>query len=318
MRRFARPVALSLAMLAAPACAAPDPEPVLISGGAYQLDRQPDGNTIVFENAEGLTVVDTGRHPAHQAKILDHARARGKPIVAIVNTHWHLDHSGGNAELRAVFPNAKLYTATAVQGALDGFLARSLASAKARYADPKLSDADKALVRLGIDAIENRRDLLPDMPVAGDVRLGTLELHLAPFAATQGDVWLFDPASGTLVAGDLVVIPAPFFDTGCAKGWKDALEKIARVPFTRLIPGHGPELDRAGFLAYRAAFDAFVDCAAGTAPKAECVAGWQRDAARFLPSEQDRETARALLDYYVDRVLHVPAKQRELCSGPPS
>src|SRR6188768_3665348 len=108
-----------------PLLLAATPAPKLIPG-QFALDRNPDGNTIVFEDARGLVVVDSGRHKEHQAAILDYAKARGKPIVAIVNTHWHLDHSGGNQELRAAFPDARIYTSNAVAGALDGFLARSL------------------------------------------------------------------------------------------------------------------------------------------------------------------------------------------------
>jgi glyoxylase-like metal-dependent hydrolase (beta-lactamase superfamily II) len=46
--------------------------------------------------------VDTGRHAGVQA-IADFAANAKKP-EAIVNTHWHLDHVGGNAVLRDRFP----------------------------------------------------------------------------------------------------------------------------------------------------------------------------------------------------------------------
>src|SRR6185295_18192783 len=82
----------------APASSPYDPEPVVIAG-AFPSDRGPDGNTVIFQAPRGLVVVDTGRHPAHQDKLIAHARKLGAPIAAIVNTHWHLDHSGGNAAL---------------------------------------------------------------------------------------------------------------------------------------------------------------------------------------------------------------------------
>src|SRR3954468_19428504 len=72
--------------------------------GSFEPGRQPDGNSVFLEAPDGLILVDTGRHPAHQERLLAYAKARGRPIAAIVNTHWHLDHTGGNAEIRAAYP----------------------------------------------------------------------------------------------------------------------------------------------------------------------------------------------------------------------
>jgi glyoxylase-like metal-dependent hydrolase (beta-lactamase superfamily II) len=293
--------------------ASPDPAPEIIPGG---IDRQePDGNTIIFEQDGGLVVVDTGRHRDHQARILAVAEARGKPVTAIVNTHWHLDHSGGNQEIRAAFPGARLYTSNAVHGALDGFIAKSAERARVRFAEPGTSQAEKDSIALFLEALDHKQDLIPDMPVTGDMKLGRLELHLAPFAATEGDTWLYDPASGTLVAGDLVVLPVPFFDTACATGWRSALDRLAAQRFDRLVPGHGPVLTRAQFETWRMAFGNLVDCATGDAAKQACIAGWERDAAPFLAREQDRKYAGNAIDYYIDRVLRVRDKQKELCGA---
>jgi len=315
MRRLLVPLC---ALLLAGGAWAGKPSPTLIPG-AFPTDRQPDGNTIIFEDRRGLIVVDTGRHKEHQQAILDLARARHKPIVAIVNTHWHLDHSGGNQELRAVYPRAKLYTSEAVYGALDHFLARSLEQARKMLADPALSEADKAEIRLGYDAILDRRDLIPDMPVTGTTRLPYaghyLELRLAPRAATEGDVWVYDPRAHIVAAGDLVVLPLPFFDTACGEGWRHALAAIDRTDFDVLYPGHGPALSHPSLSLYRWAFDRLLDCAKGADAKQVCAEGWVRDAGPLLTSEQDRARSRQYLEYYIDKVLRDPKVQAEYC-GP--
>jgi glyoxylase-like metal-dependent hydrolase (beta-lactamase superfamily II) len=59
-------------------------------------DREPDGNSVIFAVAPGLVVFDTGRHEWHRNAILALADTKKKPIVAIVNIHWHLDHVSGN------------------------------------------------------------------------------------------------------------------------------------------------------------------------------------------------------------------------------
>src|ERR1044072_5917006 len=78
--------------------------------------KDPAGNSIFLDAPPGLILVDTGRHPEHSAALLAYARERGRPIAAIFNTHWHLDHSTGNGEIRAAFPNAPLYASNAIEG----------------------------------------------------------------------------------------------------------------------------------------------------------------------------------------------------------
>lgn len=317
-RKKALLLAVVSAMLApaAAAAGAMPAQPHLIPG-SFTQERQPDGNSIIFEDANGLVVVDTGRHRDHQDKILAYASKRDKPIRIIVNTHWHLDHSGGNAELRAVYPEARLYASRAVEAALDAFLARGLERGRARLADPAAPDAEKAETRLNVEAVEDRKNLLPDVVVAGPTEIDLLDrkllLHLAPRAATEGDIWIYDPATATLVAGDLVVVPAPFFDTACPEGWSRALAEIAAVPFETLVPGHGRAMSRPEFAIYRTAFDNLVACAASDAAGQACIDGWQRDAAAFLVTEQDRRDAQMLLDYYFGEILRSAEKKAEHC-----
>jgi len=308
-------LALALGLTAAPAQA-----PYTFIEGKLPEDVQPDGNSILFEGPKDILVIDTGRHPEHTDKIIAIAKARNKPITAIVNTHWHLDHSTGNARIRAAYPGAKLYTSTAVEGALKGFLIRNVDKAKARLADPALPEAQKQDTRLYLNAINDPANLIPDHPVkaAMSVEVGKreLRLHLAKHAATEGDVWVHDPASKTVFVGDLVVVPLPFFDTGCSQGWREALADIDQLDFQTLVPGHGLPMDHAAFSSYRHAFDAFTVCAEGTQPTASCVATWMQQGASFVAMNPDPKGTEAALTYYVNQVLRVPAKRIEYCGKP--
>ncbi|MYM31188.1 MBL fold metallo-hydrolase [Duganella sp. CY15W] len=278
---------------------------------------QPDGNSIVLEGPEELLVIDTGRHPAHTDQIIAVAKAKNKPITAIINTHWHLDHTTGNARIRAAYSSARLYASTAVAGALKGFLAKNIEQAKALLDDPSVPEERKADARLYLEAINDPANLIPDQPVKGpmSIQLGAreLRLHLAKYAATEGDVWIHDPANKTVFTGDLVVVPLPFFDTGCAEGWRQALAEIDQLDFHTLVPGHGLPMDHAAFSNYRQAFDAFTACAESTAGTASCVAIWRQQGAAFAAMHPDPKYVDAALTYYVDQVLRVPAKRSEYC-----
>ncbi len=304
---------LALGLAAAPAVQAP----YTFIEGKVPKEAQPDGNSIVFEGPHDMLVIDTGRHPEHTDKIIAVARARNKPITAIVNTHWHLDHATGNARIRAAYPGARLYTSTAVEGALKGFLIRNVDKANARLADPAVPEASKIGTRLYLNTINDPANLIPDQPVKGlmSIKVGERELtlHLASYAATEGDVWVHDPASKTVFVGDLVVAPLPFFDTGCADGWRRALAEIDQLDFQTLVPGHGLPMDRATFSSYRRAFDAFTVCAEGSQPTASCVATWMQAGAAFVAQHPDPKYSETAVAYYVDQVLRVPAKRAEYC-----
>jgi glyoxylase-like metal-dependent hydrolase (beta-lactamase superfamily II) len=285
--------------------------------GAVPLDLSPDSNSIVINAPQGLIVVDTGRYPAHSQLILDYAKARGRPIVAIVNTHWHMDHTTGNADIRAVYPNAEVYQSNAVNGALKTFLANGVKGAEERLKDPQTPNNRIPEIHRFLDRMAHPDSIRPTRPVTGGGRMRLadrpLDVHLSKFAATEGDVWLYDPKSKVAVVGDLVVDIVPFMDTACPDGWSKALAEVAKVPFTRLIPGHGPVMTRADFSAWRTAYDNFVKCGHSTADKKECVDGWSRDAAKFIDTAH-KDYVRDAADYYLTtRLRSSPEERQKFC-----
>jgi glyoxylase-like metal-dependent hydrolase (beta-lactamase superfamily II) len=274
--------------------------------GAMPPNRGPDGNTVVLEAPDGLIVIDTGRHAWQSDAILAFAKAEQKPIAAIVNTHWHLDHSSGNERIKAVYPGARLYTTKAVDRALapGGFLAKNLESARSRLDDPEVGATQKEEIGIFVRTMDERDGLRPDIPVersgAHEIAGRRLDLHVTEGAVTDADVWLNDPASGVVIVGDLVTLPAPFFETACPDRWRAALDDVWATPFRTAIPGHGEPMNRARFDAYRGAFNAFMDCVEGETPAAPCAADWQRAVAPLLgDDERMRAMALEYAQYYV-------------------
>jgi glyoxylase-like metal-dependent hydrolase (beta-lactamase superfamily II) len=313
---------LALAGVAAFASAQPVArQPFHLIPGSVVPNRGPDGNSVFLDAPDGLILIDTGRHPEHRDRLLAYARARERPIAAIVNTHWHLDHTTGNAELRAAYPRAEVHASEAIERALTGFFVRSRADTQRALDAGQVPENRRAEIARGFAAMDNPAALRATRPVtaSGELRIAgrRLRVNLARFAATEGDVWLYDPATRVAIVGDLVVGPVPFMDTACAEGWRRALAEIEATPFTTLIPGHGAPMTRADFTAWRAAFNAFVDCGQSDRPRADCVAGWRRDAARFVPAGLEA-TVDSLAGYYIDSRLRSSASERaRFCEGGP-
>jgi glyoxylase-like metal-dependent hydrolase (beta-lactamase superfamily II) len=312
---------LCLAVLAgAPAShAAPvaiDPD-VLVERDTFDPGEQPDGNSVLFLGPRGTVVFDTGRHARHTQAVADAAAARRAPIVAVVNSHWHLDHLGGNAWLRMHAPGVRVYASEAVAPALAGWLANSRREMQAMLdapADARPDAATEAMLRIDIALIDTGPALLPDVVVGAartlDANGRVLLLgHEGP-AATAADLWIYDPQAKVLATGDLVTLPAPFLDTACAPGWRAALAHLDAVPFVTLVPGHGAPMSRPAFTRWRRAFEDLLDCAAGTSPTSTCAANWVQALGPLLAADQ-HEKAQRMTTYYLDAHLRAAPGARD-------
>jgi glyoxylase-like metal-dependent hydrolase (beta-lactamase superfamily II) len=295
------------------------PDIYLIPGEAA-ANRQPDGNTVVIAAPQGLIVFDTGRHPDHSQAILDFARAQARPIAAIVNSHWHLDHVGGNPRLRAEFPDLRVFASSAIDAARAGFLADYRAQLLTEIGHSAKNPEEQQSLRAEVALIDAGTALGPTDVIDKSVRLSIagrpLQLNLETRAVTAGDVWVFDPKTRVLLAGDLVTLPAPFFESACPARWRDSLTSLDKAPFTWLVPGHGAPMQRQQFEIYRQAFSRLLECAAGNAAKADCIDGWINDAAPLVPSSKDVSYARTLIGYYLDNYLRNTSERiRRFCTA---
>ncbi len=305
--------------------AAPQPAKVApgvwLVPGAILPDRQPDANTVVFAAPDGLIVVDTGRHSWHSDAILSLARAQRQGVIAIVNTHWHLDHVSGNPALRKAYPGLRVYASSAIDGALAGFFPASAKESAGYLDDPQVPQATRDDIRGDLQTMANGAALKPDevIAAAGNRTLGgrTLRLNLAPDAATAGDVWIVDEQSGVVALGDLVTLPAPFLDTACPEGWQEALQLVAATPFETAIPGHGAPMTRADFQLYRDAFDAFIACSNTARTADDCASGWSGSISSLLGKDpRERQRAQGMAEYYVG-MLRANGGRSKYCTTNP-
>ena len=289
--------------------------------GEFVPNQQPDGNSLVFRTPTGLVVVDSGRHAAHTQRILDYAHQANLPIKAIINSHWHLDHIGGNPRIRAAYPEVQIFASAAIDDAMHGFLADYRKQLEDAIAQAK--DASKAQPwRDEIAIIDAGHALYPDLIIdkTQTRRIADRDfvLHLESHAVTAGDVWVFEPQTHVLAAGDLVTLPVPFLDTACPAHWKIALDDLAHADFKTLVPGHGAPMSRAQFETYRKAYDNLYTCAASSKDKNICIDGWLANAKPLL-GDTDPHFVKSLVDYYVDNSLRAPrAKLDKLCGAAPA
>jgi cyclase len=209
-----------------------------LSDRLYLIRGHPGGNVLVWNHENGALLVD-----AQSASVADSLervlRGIGVDTVRIiVNTHYHEDHIGGNAEI--------------------GRGAVIVAHRNVRLR----AVVDTTIDELGWHREPAAPDDLPSLELHGDAtyRLGdaTAEFILLDPAHTDGDLAVVFPEENVIHTGDVVEVGAyPFIDWwggGSLDGTIDAVQALLQVgtASTRYVPGHGSVVDGDYLRRYRA------------------------------------------------------------------
>lgn len=251
-RRLMRALPVTLIMLVAlcsatagPASAAPAndyalmPKPVadgiqVFEGRTENFSRENGGNIVntgFIRGRDGVIVIDTGPSRAYGEQQRDAIRrATGLPIAQVFVTHAHPDHFLGDQAYAAEAISALPATRTTIAA-----IGESLSNNLFRLVGDWM---------LGTEVRTPARDAS-----AGAVTIAGRRLRLIAAAGhTDADLMVFDEATKTLFAGDLVFFErAPTTPNADVARWLATLDEIDRLEFTTLVPGHGPVLhDHAG------------------------------------------------------------------------
>lgn len=190
------------------------------------------GNAAVLRTESGAVVVDTLTFRMQGERVRELAeRLAGGPVQAIVNTHYHAEHTHGNP----AFPAGTRVVAT--ERTLD-----------------HLRERDDAYWR------GEAARLLPGETFATrhEMRIGgkTIRSFHPGRGHTDGDLVTLFVEDRVLVAGDLLFGGRyPRIDLeggGSVREWGSTLERVMDLEFDRVIPGHGPVTDRAGLRRFQA------------------------------------------------------------------
>jgi glyoxylase-like metal-dependent hydrolase (beta-lactamase superfamily II) len=214
-------------------------------------------NCYLVRDDDGLTLIDAAI-PGCERAIVAAAAALGAPIRRIVLAHAHMDHVGALDALHALLPDAEV-----LASARDArFLAGDMAL------DP---GEPQAKLRGAYQRVATR----PTRLLQHGDRVGALEVIAAP-GHTPGQIALFDPRDGSLIAGDAFQTRAgtavsgtirPLFPFPALATWHrpTALESARRLRAlspARLAVGHGEVLE-----APLAEMDRAIEVAAGALGK---------------------------------------------------
>jgi glyoxylase-like metal-dependent hydrolase (beta-lactamase superfamily II) len=243
------------AAASAAAEAAPHLTTTRLGDRLWRLAGVEAGGVLVLDGDDGLLIVDTQDSTTAGALDSTLAALSPHPVRYVVNTHFHQDHTVGNARFHARGAAIIAQTNVVAQAERDTF----------------------------VEALGWHRHRLPAAGLPTVTFEDSMRLHVngedvvllhPPHAHTDGDAILWFPGRDLIHAGDIVEVGAPPFidwwSGGSLDGMIAAVDRILAMagPHTVIVPGHGDVVDRAWLVGYRAML-----VAAGASARAAIAGG---------------------------------------------
>ena len=184
----------------------------------------------VLAGPDGVFMVDSQFAPLTEKIVAAIKQISDGRIRFMVNTHVHGDHTGGNENL------GKLGVTLLSR---DQLRARLAGGPSARRRRPALAV------------------LTYNSPITIHMNGEDVQLIPVPAAHTDGDTMVYFPTADVIMTGDFYrAVGYPFPDRnngGSFKGLIDGLNAVITLakPTTKIVPGHGPIVDRTAVTAHR-------------------------------------------------------------------
>ncbi|ADM08351.1 Zn-dependent hydrolase, glyoxylase family protein [Parvularcula bermudensis HTCC2503] len=199
--------------------ATPESELRDLGDGLYMITGE-GGNIMVSTGADGAFVIDDQFDRLAEKNLALIEEVSEEPIVFVLNTHYHGDHTGGNL----AFYNAG---ATII--------------------------AHENVRRRLAEAADKEDGALPVITFSENVTFHwndqSIRVMHVPNAHTDGDSFVFLPQANVIHSGDLVFSSMyPYIDVeagGSVDGMLSGLNRIRQLANseTQIVPGHGPLSD---------------------------------------------------------------------------
>lgn len=202
----------------------------------YTLEGR-GGRTSVLTGADGVLIVDSQYATLTERLVAAIRRFSDRPIRFLVDTHVHPDHTGGNENLGRL--GATIF-------------ARETLRERLLHPTPGVDGTTRAPTPpAGLPVVTY------EAPVSLHIDGERVVLWPIDRAHTDGDTVVIFPAHDILAVGDIYrSVGYPYVDLAMGGSLAGELEGLSEIidragPATRIIPGHGPIVDRRALVAQR-------------------------------------------------------------------
>jgi cyclase len=219
------------------------------------------GNAGIVDLGDRTLVYDTLFTPQAGEDLRTAAEALfGRPVDAVINSHWHNDHIWGNqafsadTDIVSTEETRRLIIATRGHGAYDAFMADAEANLEATRAQFRATEEEgqRRQLALWIDYHRSVVEIKPILQVRPPNLTFTERMafhgtdrsaELITFVGghTESDAVLFLPQEGIAFMSDLLFIGhQPYLGGGDPDRLRHILKEVSDLAPGLLVPGHGP------------------------------------------------------------------------------
>jgi cyclase len=227
-------------------------------------DTFPQGNTTVVIGERGVLVVDACLLPSTAREDIGEIRRwTNKPVTYLLNTHWHFDHTIGNAVYLDAFPAIQIVATRPTQKAIADWNPGAMARYPARgdrfrkilesgknpdgrpLTEGERKDYEKSIAGLAPvvaefkDAVQVVPNVAFERELLIDLGGRPVEIRFLGRGNTGGDAIVYLPKEKILATGDLLVHPVPYLFGGFPLDHVRTLRAMGELDATTIVPGHG-------------------------------------------------------------------------------
>jgi len=217
------------------------------------------GNVAVYVTSEGVILIDDKYDQDFDQIMAKVKSVTNLPVKYVLSTHYHSDHSGGNAKF---LPISEVIS---TQNARTNILEHKQSNAQPNMQPARVTFTTEMSVFLG----------------GKEVRA-----HYFGRGHTNGDAVMYFPAERVVHTGDLMAGASPLIDYsggGSLVDWTKTLDGVLNSgwDFETVIPGHGNVSNKAGLKTYRDNVETLRNRAAALVRSGKS----QADLAKFMADE---------------------------------
>ena len=238
-----------------------------VTEGVYAALAKPqimtNCNAVIFVLSRDVLVVDAHSKPSAAAALLAQIKKEvtDRPVRYLVNSHFHWDHTQGDAAYKAANAKVDIIASDATKQ-LMGQVGRDRLKESLDSVPPMI---DTLMARLAKAPTAQERDWANDQlrqlqAYQEEMRSFPLELPTVTFAKTHvirdtsgdlhiefhgrahtaGDIQVFSPSKRAVAAGDTIIGFLPNLNDGYPRPWPKTIDSVAELKFDHIVGGHGP------------------------------------------------------------------------------
>jgi cyclase len=250
-----------------------------LAEGVYEIrhpdapDGFPQGNTTVIIGERGVLVVDSCFLPSSARLDIEQIRKwTDQPVTYLVNTHFHFDHTLGNATYVAAFPSIQIIAQKETQKLIADVNPSGLARYPQRkertekaLATGKKSDGtpltegerkryEKRLSGLmpTLEELKTAVQFVPNVSFDRELNIDLghrlVQIRFLGRGNTSGDTIIYLPNEKILATGDLLDHPVTYLFGDIPVDHVSTLQLMAQLDVETIVPGHGEVLHGKDYL----------------------------------------------------------------------